>query len=215
MRKLVILGFGGFGREVAWLVEEINSSKESLELLGIIDEDYSKHGLIQNDCKVLGDFNYVSTISEQLYAVCAVGNPRVKQRLVRKAETAGLKFVNLIHPGAKISRYVDIGVGNIICAGSLISTNVTLKNHVCVNPSSNVGHDCVIESYSTILWSVNISGNCNIETGCEIGTNATIIQGVTVGSWSVIGAGSVVVKDIPSNCTVVGVPGKPIKFHNV
>lgn len=215
MKKIVIIGAGGFAREVAWLLEEINIVKKDWVLLGFIDEDPKNHGKILNGYPVLGNFDCIRTSYNQLFSICAVGSPNAKYRLVEKAEMVGLKFVNIIHPGVRLSKFTEIGVGNIICAGSIISTNVTIGNHVSINPSSTVGHDSVIGDYSTILWSVNISGNCKVETGCDIGTNASIIQGIKIGSWSVIGAGAVVVRDIPSNCTAVGIPAKPIKFHPV
>lgn len=216
MKRLVIIGAGGFAREVAWLVEGINSLKCEWDFLGFIDEDPAKHGKVLNGYPVLGDFDYFQKHNEnvQTYAVCAVGSPQAKLKLVKRAEAAGLKFANLVHPGVLMSSHVELGVGNIICAGSIISTNVRIGSHVSINPASTVGHDSVIEDYATILWSVNISGNCTVGAGCEIGTNATVIQGKTIGRWSVIGAGAVVVRDIPPICTAVGVPARPIKFRD-
>lgn len=211
MRKIVIIGAGGFAKEVAWLVEEINSINNQWELIGFIDENPDNRGKVLNGYPVLGDFSSISA-TEDIYTVCAVGNPVSKQKLVQKARETGLKFTNLVHPGALLSKHIEMGEGNIICAGCIISTNITIGNHVAFNPGSAVGHDSFIGDYSTILWSVNISGNCTIRDGCDIGTNATVIQGLTIGSWSVIGAGAVVVRDVPPNCTAVGVPAKPIKY---
>lgn len=213
MKKIVIIGAGGFAREVAWLIEEINSLNNEWDLLGFIDENLNNKDKILNGCPVLGDFGSIRSHGD-IYSICAVGNPKSKSKLVKKAEKAGLKFTNLIHPKALVSRYVEMGLGNIVCAGVIISTNVTIGSHVSINPASTVGHDTIIEDYSTILWSVNISGNCKIEVGSDIGTNTSVIQGVTVGSWSVIGAGAAVIDDIPPDCTAVGIPARAVKFHN-
>lgn len=215
MKKLVIIGAGGFAREVAWLVEDINAVSEEWELLGFIDENVANHGKVLNGLPVLGDFDYFYNrgLNESIYTVCAVGNPRIKMNLVKKAVEWGFKFVNLIHPSAMMSRHVAMGVGNIICAGNIITTNITLGNHVAINPGCGIGHDAVIKDFCTILWSVNISGNVCVGAGCQIGTKTVVIQGINIGEWSTIGAGAVVVRDIPPHCTAVGVPARPIKFN--
>jgi sugar O-acyltransferase (sialic acid O-acetyltransferase NeuD family) len=105
---------------------------------------------------------------------------------------------------------VELGCGNIICAGTIITVNIKIGNHVIINLDCTVGHDTVINDYVTCAPSVNISGQVEIEEGCDIGTNAAIIQGKKIGKWSIIGAGAVVSRDIPPGCTAVGVPAKPL-----
>jgi len=216
LKKLVIIGAGGFAREVGWLVGDINSVNKEWELLGFIDENTANHGKVLNGVPVLGDFDffYDQDKDEPIFAVCAVGNPRSKMNLVGKASEWGFRFANLIHPSVKMSRYVEMGVGNIICAGNVISTNIALGNHVAINPGCGIGHDVVIKDFTTILWSVNLSGNVFVQTGCELGTKTVVIQGINIGEWSTIGAGAAVVRDIPPRCTAVGVPAKPLKFND-
>lgn len=92
--------------------------------------------------------------------------------------------------------------------------DVQLGKHVIVNLDCTIGHDAIIGDYSTILPSTIISGFVRIKECVSIGTGAAIIQGITIGENTVIGAGAVVVKDLPDNCTAVGVPAKPINFCN-
>ncbi|HSW36726.1 MAG TPA: acetyltransferase [Candidatus Limnocylindrales bacterium] len=213
MHDLVIIGAGGFGREVAWLVEEINAHQPLWKLIGFIDEDQSKHGLDLNGYPVIGDFDDLK-YKGKVFAVCAVGNTKRKKEMAKRATVSGLSFANLIHPTALLSKHMEMGFGNIICAGSIITVNVTVKNHVIINLYCTIGHDVTIDSYCTFAPSVNISGSVVFEEGCEVGTNAAIIPGKTIGKWSMIGAGAVVTSDIPVHSTVVGVPAKPIKYHD-
>ncbi|MEW6273939.1 MAG: acetyltransferase [Bacillota bacterium] len=215
MKKLVIIGAGGFAREVAWLVEDINAVKKEWELLGFIDENPVNHGKVLNGYPVLGDFGFFvhRQFGETVYTVCAVGSPYAKINLVKKAAQCGLQFTNLIHPSVKMSRYVELGTGNIICAGNIITVNVSISNHIIVNLNCTIGHDVIIQDYVTILPGANISGGVKINNGCDIGTNVSVIQGINIGEWSIIGAGAVVIRDIPPYCTAVGVPAKPVKFH--
>ena len=212
MKDLVIIGAGGFGREVAWLAEEINSVDLQWNLLGFIDDDDSKQGVALNGYPVIGPFEKLK-VTNNIYAVCAVGATGTKKALVEKAADAGLRFANLIHPDVQLSRFVELGCGNIICAGTIITVNIKIGNHVIINLDCTVGHDTVIGDYVTCAPAVNISGQVEIEEGCDIGTNTAIIQGKKIGRWSIIGAGAVVSRDIPPSCTAVGVPAKPISFQ--
>lgn len=213
MKDLVIIGAGGFGREVAWLVEEINRRRPTWRLLGFIDEDEGKRGRTLNGYPVLGDFSAVGRLPQGLAAVCAVGDPAAKERLVGEAVKAGLTFVNLIHPNVAVSPWVELGVGVIVCEGVVMTTNIVIGNHVSINPGCGLGHDVTIKDYTTLLWHVDLGGGARVGRGCLLGTKATVLPGVTVGKGTVVGAGAVVTRDLPPRCTAVGLPAKPIKFH--
>lgn len=211
MKNIVIIGAGGFAREVAWLIEDINLKHNSWKLIGYIDENLNNKDIVLNGYKVLGDFNNIEVSDKDIYYVCAVGDTSIRKELSKKAEKIGLKPATLIHPSVIISKYVKIREGTIICAGNIITVNVEIGNNVIINLDCTVGHDVEIKDYVTILPGVNISGNVILEEGSNIGTGAAIIQGKKVGENSIIGAGAVVVKDIPHNCTAVGCPAKVIK----
>lgn len=214
IKDLIIIGAGGFAREVAWLVEDINREKTCWNLIGFVDEDPDKHGLLLNDLPVLGSFSKIKGAVRKAAAICAVGNPISRHKLILMGENVGFKYVNLIHPDVRISQYVEMGCGNIICAGNILTVNISLGDHIILNLDCTVGHDTIIGSYCTILPSVNLSGNSTLGDGCLIGTNSAVIEGVSVGEWSIVGAGSVIIKDLPDHCTAVGVPAKAIKFHS-
>lgn len=212
MKDLVIIGSGGFGREVAWLVEDINEAKNEWNLIGFIDENMNNHGKECNGYKVLGGFDYLEGKND-IYYVCAIGNSKIKKEIVEnKCNKYNIKPATLVHPSVIMNRkYNEIGEGTIICASNIITVNTNIGNHVIINLDCTIGHDVVIEDYVTVYPSVNISGNCNIAECVELGTGVQIIQGKEIGSNSIIGAGSVVIKDIESDSTAVGIPAKVIK----
>lgn len=216
MKDIVVICAGAMGKEVAQLIKDINQEKNEWNFLGFIDETREKHNTIINNDPVLGDFQWLyKNRKKQIWAVCALGSTRGKPGLVEKAKTAGANFANLIHPSVARNSFIEMGYGNIICWNSFLSVNTRLGNHVVINPGCRIGHDTVVEDYVTLYWSVTLSGNVLIKEGCEIGSNSVIIQNRTVGRWSVLGAGSVTVRDIPEACTAVGVPARPIKYHKV
>ena len=212
MKDLVIIGAGGFSREVAWLVEDINEVNKEWNLLGFIDDNKDNHGRVLNGYTVLGGFDFLED-KKNIFYVCAIGNSKVRKTVVEeKCSKYEVKPATLIHPSAIISKkYNYIGDGCIVCAGSKITVNTEIKNHIIINLDCTIGHDAIIEDFVTVYPSVNISGNCNISKCVELGTGTQIIQGKDIGEYSIIGAGSVVVRDIESNRTAVGVPAKVIK----
>ena len=213
MKDLIIFGASGFGREVAWLVERINKISPTWDLLGFIDDDDSLQDTSINGYKVLGNTISVKEYPDAYY-VCAVGSSRTREKIISnlKSVNPGIMFATLIDPSVELSNLVTIGEGTIICAHTIITVNISIGDHVIINLDCTIGHDAVLNDFVTLYPSVNVSGITNIGHAVELGTGMQIIQGKCIGDYSIIGAGSVVVKDIPGKCTAVGSPAKPIKF---
>lgn len=212
MKKIVIYGAGGFGREVQWLIERINQRKEEWMIEGYLD-DGVEPGTQINGYTVLGGIEKLREYDSSLSVVCAVGASAVREKIINKIEEIGtFDFPNLIDPDVKMSDTIELGKGNIICAGNILTVNITIKDFVILNLTGTVGHDVILESYVTVYPGVNISGCVIVQKGVELGTGAKIIQGKNIGKHTIVGAGSVVIRDLPPDCTVVGVPAKIVKF---
>ena len=214
MKELIILGASGFGREVAWLVERINQKSLVWNLLGFVDDNPELHGKDVNGYPVLGGCEALASYPES-YAVCAVGSAKIRRKIIDKVKCLlpTQKFATLIDPTVETSALVRIGDGSIICAHNILTVNIEIGAHVIINLDCTIGHDAVIEDFVTVYPSANISGNTHIGEGSELGTGMQIIQGKTIGYNSIIGAGAVVIKDIPENCVAVGAPAKTIKVN--
>jgi len=212
-RDILIYGGGGFGREVAWLIEEINKVKSNWNILGFIDDKLEIGTKIIDEYKVLGNSLIIDNFNREIAIAIAIGN-KSRAEIVNKIMNPYVQFPILVHPSVIMSDKVKIGNGTIICAGSIFTVDIEIGNFAIINIDCTIGHDAVIKDYCTISPSVNISGNVIIEEKTFIGTGAHIINNIKIGKNVILGAGSVVVEDIPSNCTAVGIPAKPIKFHN-
>lgn len=209
MKKLVIIGAGGFAREVAYLIEEINRNKLEWDLLGFIDDNKDNLNKELNGIKVLGTTEDLNNFSEDIYSVIAIGNGKVREKIVKKLKNR--KFAILIAPSIKISKTNEIGEGSIICDGNLLTVNIKIGKHNILNLDCTLGHDAVLEDYVTVLPSVNISGNTNIKKGTTLGTGTKIIQGINIGRNVIVGAGTVVIRDVEDDVTIVGNPARIIK----
>ncbi len=212
MKKIAVYGAGGFGREVAFLIHDINKKKHEYDFIGYFDDGKRKGERI-NDSFVLGGFEELDRFEEDLCVALAIANPDVKRAIVNKLNNNKISFPTLIHPSVIKSGggLIKIGKGCIVCAGNIITVNIEIGDFVILNLSCTVGHDTIINSFCSFMPSINISGEVRIGEGVYVGTGAKIINQLSIGANSTIGAGAVVVNDIPDNCTAVGVPAKVIK----
>ncbi len=215
MKKIAIIGAGGFGREVQMLIEQINKTKKQYEFVGFFDDGFTLGELI-NGFPILGGVKDINQIDYELSIVSAIGEPELKEELLGLIKNDNINYPILIHPNVLIgdSKFVNIGAGSIITAGVVITVNINIGKHVILNLACTVGHDTNIGDYSSFMPTVNISGEVEISKCVYVGTGAKIINRLEIGEYTVVGAGAVVAKSLPPKCTAVGIPAKPIKFHD-
>ena len=210
MKNIVIIGAGGVGREVSLIIQKINELEQTWNLLGFIDDNTDNWGKVINGYSVIGGIDSLEFLSNDTYIVIAIANYKVKKNIVNKINNK-FKFATIVHPKVWIHDYMTVGEGTIIYEGAILTANIEIGNHVIISPKCGVGHDSIIKDYVSLLWNVNVSGNDLIEEGVMMGSGSTVIQGKKIGKGSIIGAGAVVVNDIESFSTAVGVPAKVIK----
>lgn len=210
MKKLIIIGAGGFGRECAEIAKTIESKEKNISLIGFLDDNKEHHGKVKNDVKVLGSIEWIKdfNITDDIYFVCAIGDTIIKKKVVERALKLGYIPYSLIHPSVHISYGVSIGDGVILSPGSVISTNCVLEDYVVINQLCSLGHDAHIGKYTTVNPSASINGGDQIGEGVYIGSQSSIIQFLSVGKWSIVGAGACITKNIDDYQVVQGVPAK-------
>jgi len=214
MKKIAVYGAGGFGREVKMLIDQVNASSMTYEFAGYFDDGVEK-GTLVNGFPVLGGRDHLNAFAEPLCVAFAIGSPAMKKKIIGNVKNDNVSYPSLIHPNVLIGNDdVTIGEGCIICAGCIITINIKIGKFVILNLACTVGHDTVIEDYASFMPGVNISGEVLIKEGVYVGTGAKIINQLDIGRFTIVGAGAVVSKTLPDECTAVGIPAKAIKFHN-
>ncbi|MBR0176964.1 MAG: acetyltransferase [Bacteroidales bacterium] len=214
MIDIAIFGVGGFGREVLALIHDINKVGPIYNIVGFFDDGHEK-GEMVNGYPVLGKTEDLNHWERDLAVAIAIGNPSVKKQVVGKITNPKVQFPTLIHPSVLIGapEFVKMGKGCIICAGTMITTNIEIGDFVILNLGCTVGHDTIIKDYAAFMPSCNISGEVLIEEGVYCGTGVKIINQTSIGEYATIGAGAVVTKPIPGHCVAVGVPARVVKVR--
>lgn len=208
MKKLFIIGSGGFSKQVIEIVEKLNVNEERYKLLGLIDDDENLVGSNIMGYEILGTTDYLKEYSEQneVFGVIAIANCNVRKLLDKKL--TAVNWLNLIHPDAIVSNYIQLGKGNIVCAGVVINPDCYMEDHCHINIGTTMGHDIQMKSFVTVMPGSRISGNVTLKDCSMIGTGSTILQGLTIEENVSIGAGAVVTKNTSANGLYKGVPAK-------
>jgi sugar O-acyltransferase (sialic acid O-acetyltransferase NeuD family) len=213
MREILIYGAGGFGMEVAWLIEDINRVMPTWNLIGFIDEDEKKWGQKRYGYPVIGGPSVLERLPSPHAMAVAIGDSNQRRSVVERLRPLNLEFPALIHPSVIMSRTVTIAEGVVVAAGSVLTVEIEIGPHTHLNLDCTVGHGAVVGEYSTLFPSVNVSGDVELGHATSIGTGAAIIQSIKIGANTVVGAGAVVVRDLPDNVVAVGNPARVIKTN--
>lgn len=212
IREIAIFGAGGFGLEVAMLVEQINATHPQWKVIGFFDDGEDK-GKVVNGYPVLGGIDELNHWPEEIAVTLAIGIPPTKKKIVGRINNSKVFYPVLLHPSVIMGKsdYLSIGEGSIVCAGSIITTNISIGKHVILNLACTVGHQSKIGDFSSFMPNCNISGEVNIGECNFWGTGAKVVNRLNIGNNVTVGAGAVVIRDIPDDVTAVGAPARVIK----
>jgi sugar O-acyltransferase (sialic acid O-acetyltransferase NeuD family) len=200
--KKGIVGFGGFGREVYYSLSPI----ERKEVVFFVDDQYFIDNIKNFVILPLSKFD-----PKEYEIVVAVGNPNDRFNIVQKLPN-NTKYFTHIHSSVIImDENIEIGEGSIICAGSILTTNIKIGKHTHLNLHTTVGHDTEIGDFFTTAPGVKISGNCKIGNKVYVGTNGSIKEKIHISENVTLGLNCGVVKHIEESGIFVGTPTQKIK----
>ena len=210
MKDLVIIGAGGFGRETLALVEEINEATPTWNFVGFIDD--GELGVLPEGYSTLGGLEYLKNMNPKPYAVISIASAAVRERIAGICEKAGIPFATLIHPSVKMKGSLcTVGEGSILCDGVKLAVNSHVGKHCIMNMSCGLGHDTIMDDFSSMMSETITGGDTYIGKRCYFGLRCTVINQLKITDDCTFGAGAVVVKNAEVAGTYVGVPAKMIK----
>ncbi len=211
MNEILIYGVGGFGREIACMVNSINKVKPQWNLLGFIDDGING-GSANRYGKVLGNIDTLNKWPGKIAVAISIASPSILLNLTRMIINPKVWFPSLIAPNVNIfdPNAFNIGHGNLIFFGCRLSCDVSIGNFNIFNGAVSLGHDVTLGSYNVLGPSARISGDCQVGDGNFFGVNAVMLQGHRIGNNTRIGAGSVVIKNTRDGFLYLGNPAKRI-----
>ena len=205
MKRLIIVGAGGFGREVYSWAEAHPDCGRLWEIAGFLDDNPAALDGFDYTANILSAVLDYSPHSNDLF-VCAIGSPAIKRKVCEKLLGSGAEFISLVHPTAVIGFNVVIGVGTIICPHVIVTCDVTIGDFVAINCLSSIGHDVQIADWVTLSGHCDVTGQTELGEMAFLGSGARILPLKKVGARAMVGAGSVVISHVPADVKVFGNP---------
>jgi len=208
--RTLILGAGGHAQVVADILLRSHERGGIYKPVGFLDDNPGLMGTTHLDLPVLGTIAQVNEFEHDA-VILSIGDNRIRARLFQWVKTQGEKLVSAVHPDAVLPPDVRPGEGVMICAGVVVNTGTIIGDNVILNTGCTVDHHNHIGPHAHVAPGAHLGGNVHIGEGAFIGIGTTVIPGCSIGEWAMIGAGSVVTKDIPPYATAVGMPARVIR----
>jgi|LSQX01.2.fsa_nt_gb sugar O-acyltransferase (sialic acid O-acetyltransferase NeuD family) len=212
MKDIAIYGAGGFGREVACLINRINEKNPTWNLVGFFDDNAFLKGTNNEYGEILGGVNELNDWEKEISIILAIGSPKTLKLITDKIANINVTFPNIISPDAIFldKNNLILGKGNLICTGCLISCNVRIGDFNCLNDFVSIGHDTVIGNYNSFMTATRISGIVSIGSYNYFGVNSSVLQEIKIGNETTIAAGSAVMRRTKDGYTYIGIPASAL-----
>lgn len=195
-RKVVVIGAGGHGKVVVSTLQAAGVTVDA-----IYDDNQALWGSQILGVPVCGPIVELKTSNEKFAGIVGIGHSGIRQQL---AESLPVEWMTAVHPRAFVHPSVKLGIGTVVFAGAVLQPSVQIGKHVIVNTSASVDHDCSIGDYVGIGPGTHLSGTVKIGDRSLLGTGCSVLPNVQIESDVTAGAGTVVINDLPTGCTVVG-----------
>lgn len=208
---LVIFGISGISKEVKTIIEEINlkNYEKMYDFLGFVAEQEKDVGrYIGKSPIVCSDESFEEYVSHfpVIGIVIPIGTPQIKKRIYECiCNNSNLIFPNIISPSAKIMDYTSIqmGIGNIICSGCVLTTEICMGNFNLINLNSTIGHNVQLGNYNVVNPMVSVSGGVVVKDEVLLGAGSAVKQYLEVKENSIIGLGAIITKDVTENKVMI------------
>jgi acetyltransferase EpsM len=211
MQRVVIIGAGGHAQVVADILMLLNDNGMPVQAIGYVDDDPQLHGTTRLGLPVLGALHDLPTIEHDA-VIIGIGNNHIRRKIYEMLGAQGEHFAIAQHPSAVIARDVILASGTVVCAGAIVNIGATIGANVILNTACSIDHHSMIGNHGHIAPGAHLGGDVVVGRGALIGIGATVHPQRQVGAWTVIGAGSVVIGNIPDDSVAMGVPARVVDY---
>ena len=198
--EVIVLGAGGHAKVVISTL-----IRARYKVVSVYDDDPGTWGETCLGIPIVGGISSLSLQNQQC-AVIAVGHNPTRRSIANRFPD--FQWVTVVHPNADVHPSVQLAEGVVVFSGAVIQPDTRIGAHTIINTGATVDHDCLIDRYVHLAPGVHLAGNVRVGEGSFLGIGSSAIPGVNIGVWSTIGAGGVVIDNIPDHVIAVGVPAK-------
>jgi len=209
MKKILIIGAGGFGRELYYWLLQHPGAGTSWQVAGFLDDNSDALAGFDLPIKVVASASGYEPKPDDLL-VCALGLPKIKQRVCLDLKARGARFMTFVHPSVVLGGQVTLGEGVVLCPGVILTSCIKLGDFAMFNCQASAGHDVEVGSCTTISGHCDLTGRCKVGANVFMGSRVSLIPGITVGDNAVVGAGAVVIRAVKAGTTVFGNPAREV-----
>ncbi len=209
MKKLIIVGAGGFGREVYAWAKDHPDCGTIWGIAGFLDDDAGALSGYHHPVEVIDSVEEHQPAADELF-VCAIGSPLIKKKVCEALLGRSATFISLVHPSVILGENIKLGNGVVLCPRVTLTADVSIGDFAAINCHSSVGHDVVIGEWGTISGHCDLTGNTRYGAGAFLGTGVRIVPGRSVGEFAYVGAGSVVIRSVKNGQKVFGNPAQAL-----
>jgi len=212
--RTLIVGAGGFAREVYWWIQSHADLHWADSFAGFLDDDrLALEGFTDYSPGVVDSISgYQPRPGDHL--VMAIADPTTKLRLAEELRGRGAEFATFVHSNTIIVPNAKIGYGSVLCPGSGLSCDTMIGEFVTMNAYANIGHDGEVGDGCTLSAHTEVMGKAKLGRGVFMGSHSSILPGVSVGDFAKIGANSVVIRNVRPGNTMMGVPATRLDFRS-
>ncbi len=206
---MVIVGAGGFGREVADIIRDLEAACEPVQLLGFLDDGRVDKARLDVIGGVFIGSTTRLTTSDVAYVI-GIGDGSIRRSVLERLGPVRARPRTIVSPHASVGRGTVFGDGCILAAGARLTTGCQVGAHVDFHINATVGHDCRFDDFSTVFPGAIVGGDVHVEEAATIGAGAVVLRNITIGAGAMVGAGAVVTRDVPAGDVVIGAPARSL-----
>jgi acetyltransferase EpsM len=208
--RILIVGAGGHAQVVADILLKMKDKDKKLMPIGFLDDRQALHGKNFLGLPVLGPLSSSSSIEHEAIIV-AIGDNGIRKRLFEEYQHKGERFFTACHPSSVLASQVSLGIGSMICAGTVLNPSSVVGANVILNTGCTIDHHNNIGDHVHVAPGVSLGGAVTIGEGTLIGIGATVMPQCRIGEWSIVGAGSVVNRSLQNHVLAFGIPARVIR----